>query len=289
MDFEKFINDIEKNEWAVFGVEVYENSVLTHSYGDTCNNIHEIYSATKSILSVAFGIAYDRGLVDVQKSVLEYLPASKIRKLSEKQKNVFSKITLQRLLTMSVKGFPFRPKGDNWLNYCLSCQIENPELQEFNYSNLNSFLIGVVLTEVLGCDLGEFIKEEILKPLDIVNYEMQYSPDGYFYGASGMKLCVHDLSKFGLLMSNGGVYCGKRIISQEYADLATSVQQENKEGGYGYFFWKYRDGFSINGKWKQKCYCLPKQKIIITYLSHIEDNSHGLSESMERNILGVRE
>lgn len=289
MDFEKFINDIEKNEWAVFGVEVYENSVLTHSYGDTCNNIHEIYSATKSILSVAFGIAYDRGLVDVQKSVLEYLPASKIRKLSEKQKNVFSKITLQRLLTMSVKGFPFRPKGDNWLNYCLSCQIEKPELQEFNYSNLNSFLIGVVLTEVLGCDLGEFIKEEILKPLDIVNYEMQYSPDGYFYGASGMKLCVHDLSKVGLLMSNGGVYCGKRIISQEYADLATSVQQENKEGGYGYFFWKYRDGFSINGKWKQKCYCLPKQKIIITYLSHIEDNSHDLSESMERNILGVRE
>ena len=52
MEFEKFTDDIEKNKWKVFGVEVYENSVLTHSYGDTCDCIHEIYSATKSVLSV---------------------------------------------------------------------------------------------------------------------------------------------------------------------------------------------------------------------------------------------
>lgn len=289
MDFEKFVDDIEKNKWAVFGVEVYENSALTHSYGDTNDCIHEIYSATKSVLSVAFGIAFDRGVVDIQKSVLEYLPSTKVDGLSEKQKNIFSKLTLHRLLTMSVEGFPFRPEGDNWIDYCLACEIENIDDQVFNYSNINSFLIGVVLTEALGRDLGEFIKEEIFKPLDITNYEMQYSPDGYFYGASGMKLCVHDLSKFGLLMSNGGVYGGTRIISEKYVSLATSIQQMNREGGYGYYFWKYRDGFSINGKWKQKCYCIPKQNIIVTYLSHIEDDSHDLLHSMERNILGLVE
>ena len=289
MNFEKFICDIEKNNWEVYGVEVYEDSVLTHSYGDTCDCIHEIYSATKSILSVAFGIAYDRGLVDVQKSVLHYLPAAKIGSLSEKQKASFDKLTLHRLLTMSVEGFPFRPEGENWLDFCLSCEIENPGAKVFNYSNINTFLIGVVLTEVLKYDLGRFIQEEVFRPLGITKYEMQYSPEGYFYGASGIKLCVHDLSKFGLLMSNGGMYDGIRIISEEYVSLATSVQQMNREGGYGYYFWKYRDGFSINGKWKQKCYCLPKQKIIVTYLAHIEDESHCLLESMERNILEVED
>ena len=54
MNFEKFTCDIEKNNWEVYGVEVYEDFVLTHSYGDTCDCIHEIYSATKSILSIAF-------------------------------------------------------------------------------------------------------------------------------------------------------------------------------------------------------------------------------------------
>lgn len=289
MNFDKFVSDIEENKWAVFGVEVYENSILTHSYGDTCEGIHDIYSATKSVLSIAFGIAYDRGLVDIQKSVLNYLPAGKVEGLSAKQKETFAQINLHRLLTMSVDGLPFRPEGDNWLDFCLACKIDHPEIRVFNYSNINSFLIGVVLTEVFGCDLGEFIKKEIFMPLDIVNYEMQYSPEGYFYGASGMKLCVHDLSKLGLLMSNGGIYNEIRIISQEYVSLATSVQQMNREGGYGFFFWKYRDGFSINGKWKQKCYCLPKQSIIVSYLAHIEDDSHDLLASMERNILEINE
>ncbi|MCQ2593164.1 MAG: serine hydrolase [Treponema sp.] len=285
MNFSNFTSDIQKNNWNVYGVEVYENSVLTHSYGDTEDGIHEIYSATKSVLSVAFGIAYDRGLVKLDESIVEYLPKEKVQRLSEEQRAVWKQISLHRLLTMSVEGLPFRPKGDNWLDFTLFCKIKNPDKKLFKYTNLNSYLIGVALSVVLKCDLGEFIKEEILKPLDINKFEMTYSPEGYFYGASGMKLCVHDLSKIGLLMSNGGVYNGKRIVSEEYVKMATSVQQMNREDGYGFFFWKYRDGFSINGKWKQKCYCLPDQALIVSFLSHIEEESDDLLASMERNIL----
>lgn len=285
MNFTNFTSDIQKNNWNVYGVEVYENSVLTHSYGDTEDGIHEIYSATKSVLSVAFGIAYDRGLVKLDESIVEYLPKEKVQRLSEEQRAVWKQISLHRLLTMSVEGLPFRPKGDNWLDFTLSCKIKNPDKKVFKYTNLNSYLIGVALSVVLKCDLGEFIKEEILKPLDINKFEMTYSPEGYFYGASGMNLCVHDLSKIGLLMSNGGVYNGKRIVSEEYVKMATSVQQMNREDGYGFFFWKYRDGFSINGKWKQKCYCLPDQALIVSFLSHIEEESDDLLASMERNIL----
>ena len=56
MDFDSFVNDIESNGWNVFGTEVYENGSLSHSYGDT-NGLHEIYSATKTVLSIAAGIA----------------------------------------------------------------------------------------------------------------------------------------------------------------------------------------------------------------------------------------
>ena len=51
MDFEGFIRDIKENEWKVFGTEVYENGHLKHAWGDTCENTHYIYSATKTILS----------------------------------------------------------------------------------------------------------------------------------------------------------------------------------------------------------------------------------------------
>lgn len=287
MNFDAFTKDIIDNNWNVFGVEVYEKGKLTHSFGDTTKNIHDIFSCTKSILSIATGIVYDRGLLDFDKSILDYLPAKNTDKMSEKQRKNYEKITIRRLLTMSVEGVPFRPEGDDWIEFCLSCPIDDPEKIVFNYSNIDVYLVGVALTEIIGEDLGAFIEREILKPMNIEKYEYKRSPEGYFYGASAFKLTVHDLSKFGILMMNKGVYEGKRILSEEYAKTATSVQMMNREGGYGFYFWKYRDGFSINGKCKQKCYCLPNEEIMISYLAYIDDDTTDLKDSMERNILGI--
>jgi len=278
MDFTSFVNDIEKNNWNVFGTEVYKDGRLIHSWGDTQDGIHDIYSATKTVVSVAFGILYDRGLIDLEDPILKYISAP--------AKPGWEKITIRRLLTMSILDLPFRPEGDNWLEFSLNCDV-NPDECGFNYSNICTYIVCVALTNILGSDLGKFIEDEIFAPLNIEHYEYARSPEGYFYGASALKLCVHDLSKFGLLLMNNGVYEGRRIVSGEYVRMATSVQQMNREGGYGFYIWKYRDGYSINGKWKQKCYVLPSSGIIVTFLSHIEDDSHDLKESMERSILGI--
>ncbi len=53
------------------------------------------------------------------------------------------------------------------------------------------------------------------------------------------------------------------------------------------FLWKYRDGFSINGMRGQKCFLLPKEKLVISFLSNIEQGSGGIVKSMEKNILGI--
>ena len=102
-----------------------------------------------------------------------------------------------------------------------------------------------------------------------------------------MKLSVNDLSQIGLSLLNGGMFEGNRIVSENYIKTATSLIQANQEGGYGYFFWKYADGFCISGKWKQKCYVLPRQNQIITFLSDITDNSNDLILSMEKNLLNL--
>ncbi len=287
MNFENFISDIKRNKWNVHGVEVYEKGVLTYSFGDTCDTIYDIYSAAKTILSIAAGIAMDRGLMDPGDSVIRYLPENKIEIMPDFQRKKFEKISIHRLLTMSVDGFPFRPEGSNYLDFCLSCSIPDPDTKTFHYNNISAYLVSAALYSALQEDVGEFIVRNIFVPLHIEKYEYGRSPEGLFYGASNMKLTVNELSRIGLLLYNRGVYEGKRILSEKYVETATSVQQMNREGGYGYFIWKYRDGFSISGKWKQKCYCLPEQEIMVTFLSHIEDDSHGLLVSMEKNILGI--
>lgn len=285
MNFEKFVEDIKTNNWNVFGVEVYVDGKLLHSYGDTTDTRYPIYSATKTITSITVGMAADEGKLDINKSILEYLPPDVVNSMSQKQIEIYKKITTKNLLTMSVSGYPFRPEGESWLvnalNYLISLK------GEFSYSNISAYLAGVVASCAVGEDLYQYLDRKLFEPLGIIKPTYERCPDGYFYGASMMELTVHELSKIGLLLYNNGVYEGNRILSEEYVREATKVQQMNREGGYGYFIWKYRDGYSINGKWKQKCYVLPKEKLVITYLSHIEEDIPELKESMEKNILGL--
>lgn len=287
MNFNAFVEDIKSNHWNVFGAEVYVEGELVHQYGDTRENRYSIYSATKTITSIAVGMAVDEGKLDILKSILEYLPEDVTEKLSAEKLDVYHQISIKRLLTMSVCGYPFRPEGESWLEESLKYTIEDVEKREFDYSNVSAYLVGVATAFAVGEDLYQYLNRKLFEPLHIINPPYGRCPDGYFYGASSMELTVHELSKIGLLFYNGGVYKGKRILSEEYVKEATSVQQMNREGGYGYFIWKYRDGFSINGKWGQKCYVLPEDKIMITYLAHMEDKSSELKVSMERNILGL--
>ena len=285
--FEAFKNDILINNWPVYGVEIYEDGNLAYSFGDTKENIHPIYSCTKSILAIAVGIALDRNLIDISKDILYYIPEKYTLGLSKEMKEKWKKLSLYRLMTMSVPGFPFRAPDDNYMDFSFSIKDFKPDDNSFDYSNVPAYLVGVALTEAIGEDAWEFIKRNILDPLEITDATYSRCSKGYFYGASGMEMSVNDLSKIGLLLYNGGTYNGKRIVSEEFVKKATSVLQMNHEGGYGFYIWKFHDGFSINGKFKQKCYILPKRKLIITYLADIEDGSNVLRESMEKHILGL--
>lgn len=150
----------------------------------------------------------------------------------------------------------------------LSSPVKNVGTKIFSYRNIPVYLVGAALTNAIGEDLFLYLNRNLFIPLHIENPIYKRCPDGYFYGASGLELSVHDLSQIGLLLYSGGVYEGKRIVSEKYVKAAKSIQQMNREGGYGYFLWKYREGFLISGKWKQKCYILPERKLVITYLSH---------------------
>ncbi len=286
MDFEAFAGEIVSRGWRVHGAQAFERGQLRGAFGDT-ESLFPIYSATKTVLSVAVGIAVDEGKLSLERSVLDYLDEKTLSSLPARQLEAFSLLSLHRLMTMSVAGFPFRPEGEDYLHFSLLCPLPDPEKPTFHYSNIPAYLTGVALTNTLNEDAAEWIRRKLMEPLGIVRWDFDRCPSGYFYGASGMKLSVDSLSRIGLLLLGKGCWRGMRIVSENYVKKAASVLQMNREGGYGYFIWKYRDGFSINGKWKQKCYILPETERVITYLSDIRDDSHDLLRSMEKHLLGI--
>lgn len=284
MNFEAFIGDITSNSWNVFGAEVYSGGRLIHAWGDTRENRHPIYSATKTITSIAAGMAIDDGKLDIRSPLIRYLPGDIVRDMPPAQREAYSFIPIERLLTMSVSGYPFRPSGESWLKSSLEIPIADIKRKEFDYSNISAYLVGVAAANALGEDLYAYLTRRLFGPLEIPAPPFARCPDEYFYGASSMELTVNELSRIGLMLANGGVFNGKRIVSEKYVNEATSAKQPNREGGYGYFIWKYKDGFSINGKWQQKCYVLPGKDMMVTFLSNIQEKYSPLAASMEKNI-----
>ncbi len=284
-DFSGFVEEIRNNGWQVYGLELWQDGKPEAAFGDTQNTRYPIYSVTKSMVSVAVGMAAEDGLLNIHDGVLRYLPGKYVHAMSPEQKEAYGPITLQRLMTMSVDGFPFRPSGSNWLEEALSIPLKDPETRTFAYSNVPAYLTGVAVSAATEERLDRYLNRRLFAPLGIPDPPCQFSPEGFFYGASGMELTVNELSRIGLMLSCEGKYGQKQIVPAAYVKEATSVQQMNREGGYGYFFWNYRDGFSLNGKWGQKCYVLPKQKMMVTFLSHLEEGSGRIRECMEKYLM----
>ncbi|MBR3099831.1 MAG: beta-lactamase family protein [Clostridia bacterium] len=285
-DFKGFSEEIKRQGWNVHGAELWLDGKPAASFGDTGKTRFPVYSITKAVTFIAAGMAADDGLLTVNDPLLQHLPEKYARAMSGDQRKAYEHITLRRLMTMSVAGYPFAVSGEDWLENALSIPLSEPEKLSFNYSNVSAYLVGVAAAEATGERLDQYLNRRLFAPLGIPDPHCQFSPEGYFYGASGLELTVNELSRIGQMLSDGGIYEGKRILSEAYVKEAVSVQQMNREGGYGYFFWKYRDGFSMNGKWGQKCYVLPKQKTIVTFLSHMEEGSDPVRECMEKYLLG---
>lgn len=278
--FKELVKTIEQNHWPVYGLEIRKNGELLQAYGDTKDTRYPIYSATKSFVSTAAGIAVKEGKFSIKESIYDYLKSEVPVYATVAQKEMLKQLTIERLMTMSVKGYPFRAEGDDWLSYSLLYPLEGVETVEFNYSNIPAYLVGVALEKAVGEHLADYLMPRLFEPLGIVKPVYANCPAGHFYGASGMELTVEELDRLGQLYLNGGIWNGERILTECWVKEATSVKTPCREGGYGYFIWKYKDGFRITGKWGKRCFVFPKTGITVTYLSDMQNNSEDLTEAV---------
>jgi CubicO group peptidase (beta-lactamase class C family) len=283
--FQDFVNKVNSNNWEVFGIEVFHDGTIVAKHDFVPDKRHPIYSATKTITATAVGIAVKEGKFTIEAPLFEYLSDALPSDLTSQQLKQVKRITIRQLMSMSVTGFPFRPEGDNWIEYSLRCPMAYLEPSVFTYSNIPAYLVGVAVENAVGEHLIEYLKPRLFDVLEIDTPVYQNCPSGHFYGATGMQLTVNELSRIGQLYMQNGVYNGVFVLPSEWVTDATSIRQMNKEGGYGYFIWKYKNGYRISGKWGQTCLVFPKQKLMVTYLSNMKSGSGAVISAIEEDIL----
>ncbi|MGN0631426.1 MAG: serine hydrolase domain-containing protein [Ruminococcus sp.] len=264
------INEITARQLNVHAVKVIKdgNVLLRHIFHKDVR--FPVYSATKSVLSAAFSIACDEGLISPNLFPNDFLETKYQNDVPED----FKELTFERFLTMSVSGYPFRPQGDDWLRYIFSLPVDYKAPPQFSYSNISAYIVGAALENAVGGSLYSYIERRLFEPLEIASPPFLKSPEGHFYGATGMELSIDELSRFGILYLNRGKYNGQRIISENSVNAAVSEHiLKNSDGGYGYFFHTSENSFSIKGKWGQQCIIIPEKNAVITYLADLKTNT----------------
>lgn len=262
--------------------------------GFTAETLHDTRSSFKSVTAILIGIALDRGLITgVDQAVLPLFPHyDEIDNWSE-DKNA---ITVEHLLTMT-PGFdaeenfgvgPWReddmwPARD-WIKFTLDLPMAYTPGRQFAYNTPTSVLLGGVLRQASGEDVPIFAHRELFAPLCIDDYRWSFSKSGQPMTGGSFFIRPRDLAKFGQLYLDGGVWHGRRIVSQDW--VARSTQRrfaalppgshkpaELEAIGYGYHWWTYKDfagtdlttAYFASGNGGQEVFVFPKLDLVVAF------------------------
>ena len=240
-------------------------SECSHPGYSTCT-WHLSHSMTKTLTGIAVGMLVDDGLLSVSDRLCDLLKGYTYCD------DRFANITVKHLLTMSA-GVRFSETGSvtetKWTEAYFASQLAFAPGSSFSYNSMNSYILGRIVTELSGKSLGEFLKERLFAPLGITNYFYELGPEGIEKGGWGLYMSVESWAKVGFMMLSGGVFEGKRILSEKWIKEATTGFMKTPENlghySYGYQLWPSENGdeYLFNGMLGQNVWICPKNNIVV--------------------------
>lgn len=282
------------------GKEVYSDEWNNYKKLDACH----VMSATKSIVALLIGIAFDKGYIkSVEQPILEFFPDYKIKR-GEK---TIQKVTIKHLLTMTA---PYKYKYEPWVKICSSDDWTIAALDflggrkgltgEFKYATLGIHILTGIISKTSGLKVVDFANKYLFEPIKVekhINYlaetaeehkhftmckdpkEHVWFCDPQGIGTAGYGLCFSaaDMAKIGQLCLDKGVHNGKQIVSSKWIEEITTPNyrcgKEFRNMSYGYLWWiidEKKHIYSAIGNSGNVIYVNPVQNIVIAVTSYFK-------------------
>ncbi|KIA61414.1 serine hydrolase domain-containing protein [Nocardia vulneris] len=276
---------------ARFNVQVFRHNCLIGegpTNAQTGNVAWNIWSSTKSIVSLLAGIAWDRGELDLDAPIDRYLPAGlgDAEHRSITVENLLTETSGMRVgaLTEGITGvIPIDP---NSAVQALGMPLDHPPGTTFRYSQRNVDLLTYVMELAVGEPLQQFAQRELFDPLGIERGDYYWARDraGHTYGYAHLMIPPNDFAKLGLLVSNDGRWGAQQIVSTEYLRAALRPSEPNE--CYGYLFWLGpecaaplynvpEDIFMMDGLGMQNVFGIPSLDLTVVWTGFFGNKSSG--------------
>lgn len=223
-------------------VQIYRNNCLVGSgpfNGVSGDLPWQLWSSTKSIVSMLAGVAYTQGKLALDAPIGTYLPAAR-------GDAAHRAITVRQLLTQTsglqqsvvAEGLTGVLDIDpNIVEQALALPLQHAPGTYFEYTQHGPDLLAYVVERAVGQDLQVFAQQHLFDLIGIGTHDYYWARDrsGNSYGYAFMFMPPNDYSRLGLLMLDGGRWNGRRIIAADYIDRLRSPSSTNP--CYGYLFW----------------------------------------------------
>lgn len=223
-------------------IQVYRNNCLigTGPLNGVSGNVPwNLFSSTKSVVSILAGIAYTQHRLRLDDSIADYLP----RGLVDRD---HAEITVRDLLqqtsglreAIASEGLTAIADVDSdVVRQALATPVEHRPGTYFEYTQRAPDLLAAVVQHAVGEDLQTFAQRNLFDPLGIRREDYHWARDrsGNTYGFAFLFLPPNDFARLGLLMVNGGRWGERQILSPEYVRMATTPSRTNP--CYAFLFW----------------------------------------------------
>lgn len=238
--------------------------------GYSVNTWHLSHSMSKTVTGIAIGMLVDDGKLGIDTRLTDVFPEIPYKDPA------FGKITVEHLLTMTT-GIKFAEAGSvtesKWTESFFSSSCGFTPGTQFAYNSMNSYILARIVTRITGKTLTEFLDERLFGPLCITNRFWELSAEGVEKGGWGLYLSAESWAKIGYMMLSGGLFDGKRILSEKWVRDSHQRQVKTPDTighfDYGYQMWSSSVGneYLFNGMLGQNVWICPDNGIVVVILS----------------------
>ncbi|MDO4976246.1 MAG: serine hydrolase domain-containing protein [Eubacteriales bacterium] len=263
------------------------------------DDLHPVYSFTKSFTSTAIGFAVQEGILSLDEHIVDYFPeeipdakdlllpdgstpkasypsANAAKSVEEMIANL-KEITLHHLLCMSCgQEEESRDRGEQWITKFFHQPVIYKPGTFYKYNTMGTNILAAILKKKTGQDITEFLKDRLFKPLNMGDIFCYHLPDSMQVqsAGSGMKLSIENMAKFTYFMLHNGHWEGKVVLPDWYPLMSKKHMETegDSEGhikdwamGYGYQCWMgmVEGSFRADGAYGQFGLVFPKQDLIV--------------------------
>ncbi len=297
----KVLNERKK---YIDSITIFKNgeNILSETFNNyTIDTLHPIYSITKSVVSLVYGIAISEGLING----LDI----KIKDIFPEISDISDNLILENILTMTEglewdemsnfnneKGYVnIIETSPNPYKFIFEREKIAEPGEKYQYSSGSSQVLVEVFERITNLNFEAYTKSKLFEPLGIDYKETNWKKNeiGQVCGGYGLSLSIKDFNKLAKFIHNNGNIEGIKKVEKNYFENLSKIQTKMNRSysGYSYHFWITNNYFNNNksfgafGHRGQRIYHFPKINLTVAIMANITKPAFGIQENLIKDFI----